>query len=347
MSSTFDSLDLYATLSLTKSATPLEIKQSYRRLALIHHPDKVPNDSPADVIQAANDTFQQVGFAYAVLKDVNRRAVYDKSGRTDGQEGAEARTEDEWRAYFKELWSGEVNANTIEEFTKAYQGSPEEETDILAAYTTSSGSLDVILSSIMCSTVDDEDRFITLIDSAIRSGSITSFPAWTKQSKDSKAKEKRRAKANKEALEAEAYAKELGVHDQLFGGAKGGKGKGNRKGKGKAGSNDDEDALKALIQGKRASALESMIEGIEAKYAPKGKTAAPKKRKSAGKGKSGESDQEDAEEEDERPKKGKRSKKEVEPTDEEFEKIQREMEARRAATKSKSSASGTTKKGRK
>lgn len=55
-----------------------------------------------------------------MLKDEGRKERYDKSGRTD--EGSGARTEGEWRDYFKELWKGEVNAETLEEFRIKYQG---------------------------------------------------------------------------------------------------------------------------------------------------------------------------------------------------------------------------------
>ena len=124
MSSLYPSLDLYATLGVEKAASELEIKTAYRRLALVHHPDKVPHGSAPSVVGAANDKFQQVGFAYAVLKDEHRRATYDRTGRTDEGPGEGAKSEAEWKEYFNELWSGEVNGSTITEFTAAYQGQP-------------------------------------------------------------------------------------------------------------------------------------------------------------------------------------------------------------------------------
>lgn len=57
-----------------------------------------------------------------MLKDETRRKRYDESGRTDAGGGAGAKTEAEWKDYFRELWSGEVNGATIDEFTKKYQG---------------------------------------------------------------------------------------------------------------------------------------------------------------------------------------------------------------------------------
>lgn len=117
----------------------------------------------------------------------------------------------------------------------------------------------------MCSTVDDEDRLVALVNEAISDGILNSTPAWKKATKDSKAKEKRRTKAAKEALEAEELAKELGVHDKLFGN----KGKGKGKGKKDAESEDPEAGLRALIQGNQAKRMDSMLASIEAKYGAK------------------------------------------------------------------------------
>ena len=74
-------------------------------------------------LQQATLRFQQIGFAYTVLKDAARREKYDLTGSTAEMSTAEgAKTEAEWRDYFKELWSGEVSAQSIDEFKKKYQG---------------------------------------------------------------------------------------------------------------------------------------------------------------------------------------------------------------------------------
>jgi hypothetical protein len=115
-----DSTDLYALLALTSPSTPSAIKAAYRRAALLCHPDRLPpTASPAD-IEAANAQFQKVGFAYAVLKDDVRRERYDRDGTTE--EGGVGRSEQEWKDYFKELWKGEVNGLTLDQFKAEYQG---------------------------------------------------------------------------------------------------------------------------------------------------------------------------------------------------------------------------------
>lgn len=90
-----------------------QIKKAYRRLALQYHPDKVGTS------EATTQKFHQIGFAYAVLNDDMRKKRYDETGRTDESffEG-----EADWNAYFRELWKGEVNQKTLDEFVEKYKG---------------------------------------------------------------------------------------------------------------------------------------------------------------------------------------------------------------------------------
>lgn len=114
-----DSVDLYAVLNLTNTATADEIKKSYRKLALVHHPDKhiaAGNEAKGTTVLK----FQQVGFAYAVLGDEKRRERYDKTGRTD--ESLDFGVgEDGWEAYFEDLFE-KVTKEKLDELKKEYQG---------------------------------------------------------------------------------------------------------------------------------------------------------------------------------------------------------------------------------
>lgn len=114
-----ESVDLYAVLSLTSEAKPDEIKKAYRKLALIHHPDKhAAGDDDAKA--AASLKFQQIGFAYTILSDEKKRERYDKTGKTD--EGIELGAgEDGWEAYFEDLFE-KVTKQKLDELKKDYQG---------------------------------------------------------------------------------------------------------------------------------------------------------------------------------------------------------------------------------
>lgn len=67
--------DLYETLGVPRSATPEEIKRAFRQLAREHHPD-VNQDPQSD------ERFKEINEAYQVLSDPDRRALYDRTGRT-------------------------------------------------------------------------------------------------------------------------------------------------------------------------------------------------------------------------------------------------------------------------
>lgn len=114
-----DSIDLYAVLLLTSEATADDIKKSYRKHALIHHPDKhAAKGDDAKAIAVLK--FQQIGFAYAVLGDEKRRERYDKTGKTD--EGVDfGVSEDGWEAYFEDLFE-RVTREKLDELKKEYQG---------------------------------------------------------------------------------------------------------------------------------------------------------------------------------------------------------------------------------
>ncbi len=66
--------DYYKTLGVQNSATDKELKSAFRKLAMKYHPDKNPDDAAAEV------KFKEIGEAYDILKDEQKRAAYDQYG---------------------------------------------------------------------------------------------------------------------------------------------------------------------------------------------------------------------------------------------------------------------------
>jgi molecular chaperone DnaJ len=74
--------DYYELLGVHRNASETEIKRAFRRLAVQHHPDKNPGD------KAAEEKFKEIGHAYEVLSDPEKRAYYDQYGVAPGAQGA-------------------------------------------------------------------------------------------------------------------------------------------------------------------------------------------------------------------------------------------------------------------
>src|SRR3954453_11150129 len=77
--------DYYEVLSVSRTATEEEIKRSYRKLAVKFHPDKNPDDAHAE------EKFKELGEAYDVLMDADKRAAYDRYGHAAFAQGTAGR----------------------------------------------------------------------------------------------------------------------------------------------------------------------------------------------------------------------------------------------------------------
>ncbi|KAL4790176.1 X-domain of DnaJ-containing-domain-containing protein [Aspergillus venezuelensis] len=67
----------YDALGVPPTATELEIKKAYRKLAIVTHPDKNPGD------ETAHERFQAIGEAYQVLSNADLRKRYDTHGKEE------------------------------------------------------------------------------------------------------------------------------------------------------------------------------------------------------------------------------------------------------------------------
>ena len=66
--------DYYEVLGVSRTATEVELKSSYRKLAMQYHPDRNPGDKKAE------EKFKEAAEAYAVLADATKRSAYDRFG---------------------------------------------------------------------------------------------------------------------------------------------------------------------------------------------------------------------------------------------------------------------------
>uniref|UniRef100_A0A3P8U7D3 DnaJ homolog subfamily B member 11 n=1 Tax=Amphiprion percula TaxID=161767 RepID=A0A3P8U7D3_AMPPE len=86
--------DFYKILGVTKSASIRDIKKAYRKLALQLHPDRNQDDPKAQ------DKFADLGAAYEVLSDEEKRKQYDAYGEDGLKEGHHSSHNDIFSSFF-------------------------------------------------------------------------------------------------------------------------------------------------------------------------------------------------------------------------------------------------------
>lgn len=100
----------YDVLGVTPEADADEVKAAYRKLAMRYHPDRNPGNKEAE------ERFKAISEAYAVLRDPDARARFDRYGTTgSGGAGAPDFSTVDWRTIFREAdipinWDGREGA---------------------------------------------------------------------------------------------------------------------------------------------------------------------------------------------------------------------------------------------
>ena len=106
--------DYYETLGVARDASPDDVKRAYRRLARKYHPD-VSKEANAE------SRFKEVGEAYEVLKDPEKRAAYDRFGK-DWKHGQEFRPPPGWERQFNSGGGGFSGTSGFSDFFETLFG---------------------------------------------------------------------------------------------------------------------------------------------------------------------------------------------------------------------------------
>lgn len=107
--------DYYKMMGLTPEATADEIKRAYRKLARKYHPD-VSQEKQAE------EKFKELGEAYEVLKDPEKKSAYDRL-RTQGWRGGETfNAPPNWHQEFHQSSSSTQDASAFSDFFESLFG---------------------------------------------------------------------------------------------------------------------------------------------------------------------------------------------------------------------------------
>lgn len=243
-------IDPYKVLQVDKTASPLDIKRSYKKLCLKYHPDKIQQLKTDD----EKSYFPQIQFAYSILSDPVKRNRYDTTGSLGLSGEADLDEVFDWKAYFAST-TEKISIEMIEEDKLKYQGLEEEKDDILHNFEHYEGDFLRLFEVIPHLEFDEaqESRVFDIVEQAVSSGDVTMDAAmeqaWLKYKKSRKTKVRQMLKKlAKEAKQAEQMAKTL-------------------KERKKPRSDSD---LQAMILRRQAGRLDDLILSLESKYVKKG-----------------------------------------------------------------------------
>ena len=300
-----ESADLYTdVLGLPESGPSVpkaHIRRAYYRAALKYHPDKQRGGGGKE--EDAKLKFQAVSVAYSVLSDEGRRAEYDETGELcddadeDGfGDGKEKTGTDRWAEYFSGIF-GKVTVSDIDAFAAKYRCSDEEEKDVLRYYVQFKGDLAKMVECVMLSREEDGPRWIEdYIRPAVGRGDVEDFLAGITGGTKSAPAAPEEMSEDDEETETEESEDDIKEKPVMGMAAKGKKPPAKKKVKAKAntkstttrkrkgGSEGGVDAdLIAAIRGnavaRSKSSFDSLLVGLENRYAGGGGGGGGKKKK--------------------------------------------------------------------
>lgn len=183
LKSTFGHSNPYDVLGISKSAGSNEINRAYKVLALKYHPGIQTTflisfnlfHSFADRKDGNISKFQALSAAHSVLADENKRKVFDSTGELESET-----ISDSWYDYFRSIFPA-ISGRDIDAFAATYQGSEEEISDVVKAFSDHKGDLSKIMECVILAEDGDELRICQIIDAAIAKGGIVATSKYTKQ----------------------------------------------------------------------------------------------------------------------------------------------------------------------
>ncbi|CAL1281919.1 unnamed protein product [Larinioides sclopetarius] len=202
----FHSSCLYDVLSMEKTATAEQLKQAYRKMSLLVHPDKAAEHNREECTRK----FQILAKVHSILSDDEKRRLYDETGIVDDENNAsldDANLEF-WESYWRTLFP-RITISAIEKFLASYKDSDEEKEDLKKAYLKAKGDMDTISEIFIGYSAEEEDRLCMILKEMIKKKEVPSYPKFKNETPAKKAARKKRH--TQEAAEAEEISKNLAV----------------------------------------------------------------------------------------------------------------------------------------
>ncbi|KAL4716630.1 hypothetical protein ACJJTC_008265 [Scirpophaga incertulas] len=203
----FNTSNLYEVLNISEKATEKEVKKAYHKLSLKVHPDRVAENEKLE----ATEKFKVLGSIHAILNDKNKRAVYDETKSVDDDD-YNVIIDRDWTIYWRMLFK-KITLEDIQSYEKQYVGSEEEKKDLKVAYLAGKGDMDYICDQVQFARSEHEPRLREIINEMIKAGDIPSYKIFTHEPANKR--QRRIAKENCEAKEAEELLQEIGGNNSL------------------------------------------------------------------------------------------------------------------------------------